>query len=81
VSDQSAENRDQVLQEVLQLCEEFFGQASAVTREELDAFLRARGNYGGPGLLIDMLGFARYRLQHHQHAGTETTPDKDLNQQ
>jgi hypothetical protein len=42
VTDQSAENHDPLLQEVLQLCEEFFGQASPVTREELDTFLRAR---------------------------------------
>jgi len=70
---------DKILQEVLQLCEEFLGQASPVTREELDTFLQARGHHGGPSLLIDLLGLARYRLQHQQHAGAETTPDQDPN--
>ena len=76
-----AELHDHLFAEVLQLCEEFFGQASAVTLEELDTFLRARGNYGGPGLLIDLLGFARYCLQHHQHTSTEAATDNDPNHQ
>ena len=65
---QSAGHDDQRLTEVLQICEEFLGQASPATHHELDTFLRTRGNNGGPGWLIDMLALTRRR----PHGGTET---------
>jgi hypothetical protein len=66
----SGHDHDQ-LRELLEICEDFFLHASPVTRHELEATLRARGITGGPGWLIDMLGFARLRLQHeHEHDAT-----------
>jgi hypothetical protein len=59
------------LRELLEICEDVFRHASPVTLHELDTTLRARGITGGPGWLIDMLGFTRLRLQ-HEH---ETTPN------
>lgn len=60
----TSHTHDPLLEQLLEICEEFFGQTSAATRHELDALLRARGIYGGPCWLIDMLGLTRYRLQH-----------------
>ena len=75
---QRVEHHDRLLPEVLQICEQFLGQASPATRDELDTFLLARGNSGGPGWLIDMLGLTRLRLQHEQKpqrpAPTPETP-------
>lgn len=52
---------DQLI-ELLQICEDFISHASPATRHEIDTDLRARGNSGGPGWLIDMLGLTRLRL-------------------
>jgi hypothetical protein len=54
--------RHHQLPELLHICEEFFAHTSPATRHELDTFLRARGNHGGPGWLIDMLAVTRARL-------------------
>ena len=56
-------NSDELLHTLLEICEEFLGHTSAATRNELDTLLLARGIYGGPGWLIDMLGLTRLRLQ------------------
>ena len=58
-----AANSDELLHTLLEICEDFFGRTSAATRSELDTLLRARGIYGGPGWLIDMLGLTRLHLQ------------------
>lgn len=55
---------EQDLEQLLEICEQFFGHASPATCHEVDTLLRAHGIYGGPGWLVDMLAFARYRLQH-----------------
>ena len=55
---------EQNLEQLLELCEQFFGHASPATHHELNSLLRAHGIYGGPCWLIDMLAFTRYRLQH-----------------
>jgi hypothetical protein len=55
---------NQDLEQLLEICEQFFGHTSPATCREVDMLLRAHGIYGGPGWLIDMLAFARYRLQH-----------------
>jgi hypothetical protein len=56
-------NSDELLHTLLEICEDFFGRTSPATRSELDTLLLARGIYGGPGWLIDMLGLTRLRLQ------------------
>jgi hypothetical protein len=63
----------QLLEQLLEICEDFFGRASPATRHELDSYLHTRGANGGPGWLIDMLGLTRLRLQapsrHHNKPG------------
>ena len=54
----------QDLEQLLKVCEQFFGHAGPATCHEVDTLLQAHGIYGGPGWLIDMLALARYRLQH-----------------
>jgi hypothetical protein len=54
---------DQDLEQLLEICEQFFSHAGPATRHELDTLLRAHGIHGGPGWLVDMLAFARYRLR------------------
>lgn len=54
----------QDLEQLLEICEQFFSHAGPVTCHEIDTLLRAHGIHGGPGWLVDMLAFARYRLQH-----------------
>ncbi|MEV0431559.1 hypothetical protein [Micromonospora sp. NPDC050495] len=58
---------DQLLQLLLQICEDFLARAPAATHHEVDTLLRARGITGGPGWLIDMLGLTRLRLQNATH--------------
>jgi hypothetical protein len=55
---------EQDLKQLLEICEQFFGRAGPTTCHEVDTLLRAHHIYGGPGWLIDMLAFTRYRLQH-----------------
>ncbi|RSM64051.1 hypothetical protein DMB66_21300 [Actinoplanes sp. ATCC 53533] len=55
---------EQDLEQLLEICEQFFGHAGPATRHQVDTLLQAHGIHGGPGWLIDMLAFARYRLQH-----------------
>jgi hypothetical protein len=55
---------EQNLEQILEICEQFFGHASPATSREVDIHLRAHDVYGGPGWLTDMLAFARNRLQH-----------------
>lgn len=63
VPDTDTANSDELLHTLLEICEDFFGRTSAATRRELDTLLLARGIYGGPGWLIDMLGLTRLQLQ------------------
>lgn len=61
---------DPLLLQVLETCEDFFRHTSPAVHRELDTLLRGHGITGGPGWLIDMLGFTRLHLQRQQHAGT-----------
>jgi hypothetical protein len=54
---------DELLPEVLAICEDFFAGTSPAVHHELDTLLRARDITGGPGWLIDMLALTRLRLQ------------------
>jgi hypothetical protein len=66
-------DHDHLLEQLLEICENFFGHTSQATRDEVDAYLRARGITGGPSWLIDMLGLTR--LQHQRYnsePGTQT---------
>ena len=56
---------DDPLPLLLEICEEFFANASPAVHHELDTLLHARGITGGPGWLIDILALTRYRLQSH----------------
>jgi hypothetical protein len=56
-----------LLQLLLQICEDFLANAAPATHHEVDTLLRARGITGGPGWLIDMLGLTRLRLQDATH--------------
>ncbi|MEW2444773.1 hypothetical protein [Micromonospora marina] len=58
---------DQLLQLLLQICEDFLANTGPATRHEVDTLLRTRGITGGPGWLIDMLGLTRLRLQNATH--------------
>jgi hypothetical protein len=54
---------DDMLELLLEICEDFFAHANSATRDEVDRLLRAHGVTGGPGWLIDMLGLTRFHLQ------------------
>ncbi|MDX5461925.1 MULTISPECIES: hypothetical protein [Micromonospora] len=60
-------NHRDLLQLLLQICEDFLATTGPATHHEVDALLRARGITGGPGWLIDMLGLTRLRLQNATH--------------
>jgi hypothetical protein len=64
---------DDLLQLLLQVCEDFFAHTAPTTRDELDAVLRTYGVTGGSGWLIDMLALTRLRLQRlsRQKPGTQ----------
>ena len=68
---------DPLLEQLLEICEEFFARTSATTRHEVDTLLRARGIYGGPCWLIDMLGLTRYHRQHEIYNLDLGIPDHD----
>jgi hypothetical protein len=60
---------------LLEICEDILRHTSPTTRDEINTLLRERAITGGPGWLIDMLGFTRLRLQHQQYnnaLGTRT---------
>jgi hypothetical protein len=70
--------QQQDLEQLLEICEQFFGHTGPATSREVDTLLRAHGIHGGPGWLIDMLAFARYRLQHpHLNDLDLGIPDND----
>ncbi|MEU1604025.1 MULTISPECIES: hypothetical protein [Micromonospora] len=56
-----------LLQLLLQICEDFLANTGPATRHEVDTLLRTHGITGGPGWLIDMLGLTRLRLQNATH--------------
>ncbi|MEU0156473.1 hypothetical protein [Micromonospora fulviviridis] len=60
-------NHGDLLQLLLQICEDFLANTGPATHHEIDILLRARGITGGPGWLIDMLGLTRLRLQDTTH--------------
>ncbi|AXH91501.1 hypothetical protein ACIBSS_33020 [Micromonospora aurantiaca] len=60
-------NHRDLLQLLLQICEDFLANTGPATHHEVDIHLRARGITGGPGWLIDMLGLTRLRLQNTTH--------------
>lgn len=60
-------NHGDLLQLLLQICEDFLARTTAATHHEVDTLLHARGITGGPGWLIDMLGLTRLRLQDTTH--------------
>lgn len=61
-------DHQQQLQELLQICEDYFRHAGPATHTDLDTVLRAHHITGGPGWLIDMLGLTLHRLQHEHPA-------------
>jgi hypothetical protein len=48
---------EQITTELLELCEQFFRQASPTVRTELRQFLTEHGHRGGLGWFLDALGF------------------------
>ena len=58
----------QQLQQLLQICEDYFRHADPATHTDLDAVLRRHHVTGGPGWLIDMLALTLHRLQHEHTA-------------
>lgn len=64
---------EQITTELLELCEEFFRQASPMVHGELDQFLTEHGHSGGLGWFIDALGFTplnrRSRTSGTDHQG------------
>ena len=56
---------DELVNELFDICQDFFTHASPETLHELDTALHARGNHGGHGWLIDML-----QLEHHRRTTT-----------
>jgi hypothetical protein len=60
-------NHGDLLQLLLQICQDFLAHTTPATHHEVDILLRARGITGGPGWLIDMLGLTRLRLQDATH--------------
>ncbi|MDG4768635.1 hypothetical protein O7632_31785 [Solwaraspora sp. WMMD406] len=60
-------NHGDLLQLLLQICEDFLANTGPATHHEVDILLRARGITGGPGWLIDMLALTRLRLQKATH--------------
>jgi hypothetical protein len=58
---------DDLLQLLLEVCEDFFAHTNAAARDEVDRLLLTRGSNGGPGWLIDMLALTRLRLQNQAH--------------
>ena len=71
---QTKHGHDQLLQQLLEICEDFFRHTNPATHTEVDTILRAHGITGGPGWLIDMLGLTSLRLQHNNTA-LDTQPD------
>jgi hypothetical protein len=48
---------EQITTELLELCEQFFRQASPAVHTELRQFLTEHGHYGDLGWFLDALGF------------------------
>jgi hypothetical protein len=48
---------EQITTELLELCDEFFRQASPIVHTELRQFLTDHGHRGGLGWFLDALGF------------------------
>ena len=48
---------EQITTELLELCEQFLGQAGPLVHTELREFLTEHGHHGGLGWFIDVLGF------------------------
>ncbi|WP_328465941.1 hypothetical protein OHA21_44890 [Actinoplanes sp. NBC_00393] len=61
--DLTVTGHDDLLELLLEVCEDFFTHTNPATRAEVDRFLRAHGVTGGPGWLIDMLSLTRRHLQ------------------
>jgi hypothetical protein len=69
---QTQHDHDQLLQQLLEICEDFFSRTSPATRGELDTVLRAHGVTGGPGWLIDMLSLTRLHQRHNNALDTRS---------
>ena len=67
-------NPDELLQLLLEICEDFFAHTGPASHHEVDILLRARGITGGPSWLIDMLGLTRLRLQNPTHPDRPGSP-------
>ena len=48
---------EQIITELLELCEEFLRQASPLVHAELRQFLTEHGHHGGLGWFLDAIGF------------------------
>lgn len=48
---------EQITTELLEICDEFFRQASPIVHTELRQFLTEHGHRGGLGWFLDALGF------------------------
>jgi hypothetical protein len=67
----------QQLQELLQICEDYFRHADPATHADLDTVLRQHHVTGGPGWLIDMLSLTLHRLQHEHAASTAASSTRN----
>jgi hypothetical protein len=60
---------EQITTELLELCEQFFRQASTIVHTELGQFLNEHGHPGGLGWFLDALGFTTLN-----HAALDNNP-------
>jgi hypothetical protein len=55
---------EQLTTELLELCEQFFREASPTVHTELRRFLTEHGHHGGLGWFLDALGFTTLNDAH-----------------
>jgi hypothetical protein len=68
---------EQIITELLELCEQFFRQASPTVHTELRQFLTEHGHNGGLGWYLDALGFRAKPLHRTRAKRKPATSDSD----